>query len=71
MFVIMKGALYVARPGSKKSYTRFLQNARTFRTRQAASADACGNERVVNVLDLPLAHFDASDYFGLPICQNR
>lgn len=44
---------YVARPGSKHSYTKRLSNAQTFWTRSDAEANACGNERAVRV-DCPL-----------------
>jgi hypothetical protein len=37
---------YVARPGSAKSYTRLLQDARIYDSREAANRDACGNEHV-------------------------
>lgn len=40
---------YVAPSGSPSSYTRKLENARTYATREAAEGDACGNERAVNV----------------------
>lgn len=35
--------LYVALSGSKTSFTRFLEHARKFATREAAEADCCGN----------------------------
>lgn len=39
---------YVAKQGSKKSYTRLLQNARVYSTYAAAMADRCpDNEYVV------------------------
>lgn len=37
---------YVAPSGSHFAYTRFLEVARKYPTREAAKADACGNERV-------------------------
>ena len=41
---------YVARPGSKNSYTKFLQHARVFRAREEAERDRCPeNERIVEV----------------------
>lgn len=43
-----KPARYVAQPGSKRSYTTRLQNARVFPTREAAQADACGNESIID-----------------------
>lgn len=38
---------YVAPPGQAHSYTRQLQNARTFDNREAAEREKCGNERIV------------------------
>ena len=35
---------YVALPGSPKSYTRTLDRAQRFDSRDAAKASACGNE---------------------------
>ena len=43
---------YVAPAGSKNSYTTKLEQARTFPTREAALADACGNETVYAISDL-------------------
>ena len=41
---------YVAKPGSKDSYTKYLQHARIFRTKEEAERDRCpGNERIVEV----------------------
>jgi hypothetical protein len=37
---------YVAPPGQRGSYTRRLENARKFRTREEAERNACGNEYV-------------------------
>lgn len=48
-YVIMKGCRYVAIPGRLKSYTTALQYARIFATRDAAKAEACGDETVVAV----------------------
>jgi hypothetical protein len=43
---------YVAKPGSKNSYTKYLQHARVFRTREEAERDRCPeNERIVEVQD--------------------
>ncbi len=52
MFVIKRNdGLYVAMPGMRNSYTRFLQYARIFRTREDAERDVCpGNERIVEVM---------------------
>ena len=49
MFVIwnITQRKYVAPPGLQSSFTNKLQNARRFSTREAAEADCCGNERVV------------------------
>jgi hypothetical protein len=52
MYVIVRtdDGKFVARPGSEKSYTRKLQNARTFRTREAAELDRClGNEVIRSI----------------------
>lgn len=53
MFVIKRNdGLYVAKPGSKNSYTMFLQHARVFRTREEAERDRCpGNERIVDMAE--------------------
>jgi len=40
---------YVASPGSKNSYTTRLELARKYQTREQAQADACGNERIVDL----------------------
>lgn len=40
---------YVTRPGSAKAYSPDIRKARVFPTREAAQADACGNESVVSV----------------------
>lgn len=41
-------AKFTAPPGQQHSYTRKLQAAWTFPTREAAQAQACGNETVVS-----------------------
>jgi hypothetical protein len=46
-YVITKGKAYVAVSGSENSYTMKLQEARVFATREAAQAETCGNETVV------------------------
>jgi hypothetical protein len=55
MYVLQRtnqGGGYVARPGSLRSYTRKLQHARTFATREQAERERCPeNERVVTVED--------------------
>lgn len=38
---------YVTRPGSDKSYTTKLDDARIFASRADAEAEACGNETIV------------------------
>lgn len=38
---------YVSRPGSARSYTTRLENARIFDTREQAERDKCGNEYIV------------------------
>lgn len=40
---------YTAMPGSVHSYTRSLENAQKFSTREQADAEKCGNESVVPV----------------------
>lgn len=48
-FVIIRNeeAVFVTNPGSKRSYTKLLQEARLFDTRTSAEKECCGNERVV------------------------
>jgi hypothetical protein len=41
--------LYVAPHGSERSYTRFLQLAQVYSTREQALADKCGNEVVLSL----------------------
>ena len=43
------GYEYVSKPGSEKSYTRLLQNARVFSSEAEARANKCGNETVLSV----------------------
>jgi hypothetical protein len=38
---------YVTPSGSEKSYTRDVAQARVFSTKEGASRECCGNERVV------------------------
>jgi hypothetical protein len=49
MYILVRDdGAYVAPAGSRSSYTRELQHARTFATREAAERDRCpGNERVI------------------------
>lgn len=43
---------YVSRPGCEHSYTRKLQDAQTFKSREHAQGNCCpANERVVRVED--------------------
>lgn len=44
--------MYAARSGSQHSYTARLEDARVFSTREAAEAECCENERVIDVDDL-------------------
>lgn len=46
-----QGGGFVAPPGSEKSYTRNRLAARRFPSREAAQADACGNETVEPLLN--------------------
>jgi hypothetical protein len=49
-YVIKRGNLYVSRPGSQHSYTKFLQEARIFSSREEAEKHTCpDNERIVSV----------------------
>jgi hypothetical protein len=54
MFVIKRNdGHYVAWPGRRSSYTRFLQYARVFKTRADAEKERCpDNERVVNITEI-------------------
>ena len=52
MFVIMKGRYFVAKPGSKKSYTSKIENAQQFKTREEAEENKRGNEVVRVVVSL-------------------
>jgi len=54
MFVLQRtDGAFVAPPGLPSSYTRNLQDARTFPTREAAERDRCpGNETIVPVANL-------------------
>jgi len=45
-----QGRGYVARPGSRGSYTDDIRNAKTYGTKESAEADSCpGNEIAVSV----------------------
>lgn len=56
MFVIKRtdqGGGYLAMPGSQNSYTKKLEEARTFPTRQQAEKERCpGNEIVIPLNEL-------------------
>ena len=47
MFVIKKGHLYVALPGSERSYTTEFNRARQFSSRAEAEQNRCSNEQIV------------------------
>lgn len=51
MYVLQrhKDDRYVAESGTASSYTRSLERARKFPTREAAQAEKCGNETVIDV----------------------
>lgn len=51
MYVLVRtDGAYVARPGSQASYTRVLQDARVFVTRESAERDRCvDNERIESI----------------------
>lgn len=50
----MSDGAYVTRPGSPRSYTEFLENARRFPTHDVAESERClGNERVFSVEKAP------------------
>ena len=51
MYVIKRheDGAYVAPLGSVSSYTRSLQHARVFTTREDAQLDCCGNESIVAI----------------------
>lgn len=43
---------YVTTPGSKHSYSDYLENAQTFATRELAEQNCCGNEHVGSIGEL-------------------
>ncbi len=51
MFVLVKAenGQFVARPGSKHSYTCYLQQARLFATREEAECQRCSSEYIREV----------------------
>ena len=54
MYVIRRNedGKYVTKPESKHTYTRRLEDARVFRSREAAEWHACGNEQVMTVEEM-------------------
>jgi hypothetical protein len=54
MYILIRtDGAYVSRHGSEHSYTRRLEHARTYTTREAAQRDACvENERVEELTEL-------------------
>lgn len=44
--------LFVAQPGSRSSYTPYLQRAQFFSSREEAQRQACGNETVTTLDDI-------------------
>jgi len=54
MFVIRRDdGAYVAPLGSARSYTKHVEHARVFRTRESAERERCpGNESIVSVSDV-------------------
>ena len=51
MYIIqnMDTRKYVARSGSEHSYTKYLQEARTYADRESAKRDCCGNEHPLSI----------------------
>lgn len=51
MYVIQReDGAYVTNPGSERSYSKFLQDARLFDTREQAEREVCpGNERILDM----------------------
>lgn len=49
MYVTRKGREFVAKPGSKSSYTSRLQGAQIFDTEEEARANKCDNEAAIPV----------------------
>ena len=43
---------YVAKSGHRSSFTKGVENARIFSTRELAVAECCSNERVLSVDDI-------------------
>ena len=49
MFVIRGPNGFVNKSGSYHSYTKFIEQARKFSTKEDAEKDKCGNETVIDV----------------------
>ena len=54
MYVIRRNedGRYVSRLGSEHSYTRRLEDARAFQSREIAERNACENEHVMSISDM-------------------
>jgi hypothetical protein len=48
MWVIKRGHMYLAQPGSTRIFTVYLQRARVFPSYVAAQQSACDNEYVID-----------------------
>jgi hypothetical protein len=51
VIVRIEDGAFVAPSGSASSYTRALQDARVFASREQAERERCGNERVMRLED--------------------
>jgi hypothetical protein len=51
MYVIRRNGdgMFVAKPGSRSSYTANILNAQKFTTKESAERSCCGNEHAVSV----------------------
>ena len=54
MYVIRRNedGKYVSRPSSEHSYTRRLEDAQAFQSREIAEGNACENEHVMSISDM-------------------
>lgn len=50
--IVREDGMIASRPGSRRSYTSSLFRARIWRSRQSAERNRCGNERIVDVMEL-------------------